>query len=737
MTKFNVSGMHCSACSSRLEKCINRVPGVESCNVNLLTNSMTVSGSASVNDIITAVENAGFEAEEVKEGEEKSDSDDESAPIIKRLIYSIGFLVVLAYFSMGVMIFGLPLPSVFEENPIYGGIVQFITAMAIMLINRNFFISGFSSIINKSPNMDSLVSIGSLAAFIWSSALLFLMYLQPQNAQQYNMNLYFDSAGMILTLITVGKLLESISKGKTTNALKSLIDMSPKTATVIRDGKEVEIPAKDIRPSDIFLVRPGENIAADGIVCEGRSEVSQASLTGESMPVSKEVGSEVFAATINQNGFLKCRATKVGSETVFAQIIKLVENGAQSKAPIAKLADKVSSVFVPIVITIAAITFAAWLALGQTPAFALARSISVLVISCPCALGLATPVAIMVGAGRGAKLGILFKDAVCLETAGRINTVLLDKTGTVTKGAPAITDIVPAAGISEEELLATAFCLEAKSRHPVAYAITQSRLVQNIKQLECTEFKSLSGLGITGNIDGETCFAGSLEFINRHANITDDYLKTAEMLSKTGKTPLAFSRNDKFLGIIAVADEVKDDAAHAIASLHEMGIKTAMLTGDNENTANAIAQKVGIDTVSANLMPEQKFAEVEKYKTYGMCAMVGDGINDAPALTASNLGIAIGTGSDIAIDSAGIVVMQGALSQVVTALSLGRATLKNIKQNLFWAFIYNIIGIPLAAGIFASFGIYLNPMLAAAAMSLSSFFVISNALRLNFVKLKH
>ncbi|MGP1569651.1 MAG: heavy metal translocating P-type ATPase [Eubacteriales bacterium] len=736
MTKFNVSGMHCSACSSRLEKCINRVPGVEVCNVNLLTNSMTVSGSASVTDIITAVENAGFEAEEVKEGEEKSESDDESAPIIKRLLYSFGLLVVLAYFSMGVMIFSLPLPTIFEQNPIYVALIQFVTALSIMIINRNFFISGFSSIMKKSPNMDSLVSIGSLSAFIWSSVLLFLMYLHPENAQKYNMDLYFDSAGMILALITVGKLLETISKGKTTSALKSLLDMSPKTATVIRDGKEFEIPAKDIRPSDIFLVRPGENIAADGIVCEGSSEVSEASLTGESMPVSKEVGSEVFAATINQNGFLKCEAKKVGNETVFAQIIKLVENATQSKAPIAKLADKVSAVFVPTVITIAILTFIIWLSIGQNLAFALARAISVLVISCPCALGLATPVAIMVGSGRGAKLGILFKDAVCLETAGRVTTVLLDKTGTITKGAPAITNILPMAGICEEELLATAFCLESKSRHPLATAITNSTRVKNIKLLENTDFESLSGLGIKAFINEKICLAGSVDFIKENSDIPPDFIEKAISLANEGNTPIAFSSDGQFLGIIAVADEIKHDAEHAITSLHKMGIKTIMLTGDNENTANAIAKKVGIDMVSAKLMPDQKFAEVSKYKSNGICAMVGDGINDAPALTAADLGIAIGAGSDVAIDSAGIVLMQDGLSQVVSALSLGRATLRNIKQNLFWAFIYNIIGIPLAAGLFASFGIYLNPMIAAAAMSMSSFFVISNSLRLNFIKLR-
>ena len=736
MNKFNVSGMHCTACSSRLEKCINRVPGVESCNVNLLTNSMTVSGSASVSDIITAVENAGFEAEEVKEGEEKSDSDDESAPIIKRLIYSIGFLVILAYFSMGVMLFSLPLPEIFEQNPIYGGAIQFATALAIMIINRNFFTSGFSSLVQKSPNMDSLVSIGSLAAFIWSSTLLVLMHLHPENAHKYNMDLYFDSAGMILVLISVGKLLEAISKGKTTNALKSLLNMSPKTATVLRDGKEIEIPAKDIRRGDIFLVRPGENIPADGIVCEGSSEVSEASLTGESMPVSKIVGSEVFAATINQNGFLKCEAKKIGSETVFAQIIKMVENATQSKAPIAKMADKVSAIFVPTVITIAIVTFVVWLILGHPLAFALARGISVLVISCPCALGLATPVAIMVGSGRGAKLGILYKDAVCLETAGRVNMVLLDKTGTITRGAPAVTDILPAAGVSEEKLLAAAFCLEAKSSHPVATAITEYANAKNIKLLVCSDFESLSGLGIKGTIAESLCFAGSLDFISAQASIPEDFKDVATSLAKEGKTPLAFAENSKFLGIIAVADEVKDDAADAISSLHKMGIKTAMLTGDNENTANAIATKVGIDMVSAKLMPDQKFEEVKKYKESATCAMVGDGINDAPALTASDLGIAIGAGSDVAIDSAGIVLMKDGLSHVVTALSLGRATLRNIKQNLFWAFIYNVLGIPLAAGVFATFGVYLNPMIAAAAMSMSSFFVISNALRLNFVRLK-
>lgn len=736
MTKFNVSGMHCSACSSRLEKCINRVPGVEVCNVNLLTNSMTVTGSASVSDIITAVENAGFEAEEVKEDEEKAESDDESAPIIKRLIYSFGLLVVLAYFSMGVMIFSLPLPSVFSQNPIYGGLVQFVTALAIMIINRNFFVSGFSSIMQKAPNMDSLVSIGSLSAFVWSSTLLALMYFSPENAQKYNMDLYFDSAGMILVLISVGKLLEAISKGKTTNALKSLLHMSPKTATVIRDGKEFEISVSDLHVSDIFLVRPGENIPADGIVCEGSSEVSEASLTGESMPVSKEVGSEVFAATINQNGFLKCEVKKVGNETVFAQIIKMVENATQSKAPIAKMADKVSGVFVPTVIAIAIVTFAVWLILGQTLAFALARAISVLVISCPCALGLATPVAIMVGSGRGAKLGILFKDAVCLETAGRVNMVLLDKTGTITKGAPAVTDIIPAAGISEQELLAVAFCLEAKSQHPVAKAITESPLVKDIELFESSDFESLSGLGVKASINGKNCLAGSIDFIKGNSDMPNEIIETTTSLAKEGKTPLAFSRDGVFLGIIAVADEIKDDAPHAIASLHEMGIKTAMLTGDNENTASAIAKKVGIDMVSAKLMPDQKFEEVKKYKESATCAMIGDGINDAPALTASNLGIAIGAGSDVAIDSAGIVLMKDGLSHAVTALSLGRATLRNIKENLFWAFIYNIIGIPLAAGAFASLGLYLNPMIAAAAMSLSSFFVISNALRLNFIKLE-
>lgn len=735
MSKFDVKGMHCSACSSRLEKVISKMQGVESCNVNLLTNSMVVSGSATSAEIINAVEMAGFEAEEVKEGQEKSEDDDESAPIIRRLIYSSFFLLVLAYFSMFVMLFDAPLPKLFAENPPYSGWVQLVTTLAIMFFNRSFFISGFSSLWRKSPNMDSLVAIGSLSAFAWSSVLLGLMYVNPEKAHHYLMDMYFDSAGMILFLISVGKLLEAISKGKTTGALKSLLQLTPKMARVLVDGKEVEIPAADVRPSDIFLVKPGENIPADGIVCEGSSTVVEASLTGESMPVSKEIGDDVYAACINQNGFLKCKATKVGSETAFAQIIRLVETATQTKAPISKMADKVAGVFVPTVISISLLTFCVWMLAGQTPAFSLARAISVLVISCPCALGLATPVAIMVGSGRGAKLGILFKDAVQLETAGRVKLAIFDKTGTLTEGSPALTDIYPAENIAKDELLTIALSLETKSEHPIAKAITDSADVSGLHKMETVDFKALSGLGVKAFINEELCYAGSIDFISEQAVIPSDYLSIAEDLANQGKTPLAFAKESTFLGILAVSDPIKADAKAAIELLHKMHIKTAMLTGDNEKTAKNIAAQIGIDDVSAKLMPEDKYAAVLKYKENNICAMIGDGINDAPALTASNIGIAVGSGSDVAIESAGAVLMKNSLLTAVTALSLGRATLRNIKQNLFWAFIYNVIGIPIAAGALFFMNIYLNPMIAAAAMSLSSFFVISNALRLNFIKL--
>lgn len=751
MEQYDVTGMSCAACSSRVEKAVTKVKGVTSCSVSLLTNSMGVEGTASPQDIISAVEKAGYGAKLKGTGTQKTDTgadslrDIETPKLRKRLIASVIFLVILMYFSMGHMMWGFPLPPWFDGNHVAMGLVQLLLSGIIMVINSKFFVNGFKGFINRSPNMDTLVALGSGASFIWSVYALFMMtdaqlHGNTDAVMMYMDEFYFESAAMILTLITVGKMLEARSKGKTTDALKGLMKLAPKTANVIRNGVEQTIPAEEVVKDDIFVVRPGESIPVDAVVTDGESTVNESALTGESIPVDKTVGDNVSAATINQTGFITCRATRVGEDTTLSQIIKMVSDAAATKAPIAKIADKISGIFVPTVITISIITMIVWLLLGQDFAYALARGISVLVISCPCALGLATPVAIMVGNGVGAKNGILFKTAVSLEQAGKTQIVALDKTGTITKGEPQVTDIIPADGVSESELLSLAVSLEAKSEHPLAKAINDYGAEHSVTAQNVDNFKALSGNGLTATISNDsfgndTLFGGSLKFIGEKVTLDDRIKSEADSLSNEGKTPLLFSKNDKALGMIAVADTIKEDSPDAIKQLRNMGIKVVMLTGDNERTAKAIGEKAGVDEVIAGVLPDGKETVIRSLKAKGKVAMVGDGINDAPALTAADTGIAIGAGTDVAIDAADVVLMKSRLTDVPAAIRLSRASLRNIHENLFWAFIYNIIGIPLAAGVFVSLGLTLNPMFGAAAMSLSSFCVVSNALRLNFCKL--
>ena len=747
MEQYHVTGMNCAACSARVEKAVTKVPGVTTCSVSLLTNSMGVEGTAESSAVIEAVKAAGYGAslknakEENKEAE--TGLEDTQTPLLKkRLIASVVFLIVLMYFSMGHMMWGWPLPAWFTDNHVGMGLVQMILAAIIMVINQQFFISGFKALWHRSPNMDTLVAMGSMASFVWSVyALLAMTRAQTDgNAElvmEYMMEFYFESAAMILTLITVGKMLEARSKGKTTDALKSLISLAPKTAVVERDGKEVTVSIDEVQKGDIFVVRPGENIPVDGQVIEGNSAVNEAAITGESIPVDKAEGDMVRSATINQSGFLRCKATRVGEDTTLSQIIKLVEDASATKAPIAKVADKVSGVFVPVVITIAVITTLVWLLAGQNFAYALARGISVLVISCPCALGLATPVAIMVGNGMGAKNGILFKTAVSLEETGKTRIVALDKTGTITRGEPKVTDVLPAEGISEEELLTMAYTLEQKSEHPLAKAVLEEAQSRELKPRMITDFTALPGNGLSGKTEGSSLLGGSYTFIREKIEENGEKLQQqAEQLAKQGKTPLLFVRDGKLLGMIAVADVIKEDSPQAIAELQNMGIKVVMLTGDNEQTARAIGKQAGVDEVIAGVLPDGKEQVISSLKQQGKTIMVGDGINDAPALTRADIGIAIGAGADIAMDAADIVLMKSHLSDIPAAIRLSRATLKNIHENLFWAFFYNVIGIPLAAGVWIPlFGWKLNPMFGALAMSLSSFCVVSNALRLNLFRM--
>ena len=750
MEQFNVTGMSCAACSARVEKAVSKVPGVTSCSVSLLTNSMGVEGTASSADIIKAVQDAGYGASPKAAGGAAAASstnadldalaDHETPKLKRRLIASVGFLLVLMYFSMGHMMWGWPLPRWFDGNHIAMGLVQLLLAGIVMVINQKFFINGFKGLLHGSPNMDTLVALGSMASFVWSTYALFAMTRaqvdgNSELVMHYMMEFYFESAAMILTLITVGKMLEARSKGKTTDALKSLMKLAPKTATLLRDGAEVTVPIEQVQKGDIFVVRPGENVPVDGIVLEGSSAVNESALTGESIPVDKAEGDKVSAATTNQSGFLKCQATRVGEDTTLSQIIKMVSDAAATKAPIAKIADTVSGFFVPAVITIAVITTIVWLLLGRELGYALARGISVLVISCPCALGLATPVAIMVGNGLGAKNGILFKTAASLEAAGRTQIVALDKTGTITSGEPKVTDILPAEGVTEGELLTLAAALERKSEHPLAKAVLAHTEAQKLDAPEVTDFAALPGNGLAAKLDGVDIFAGSAVFIQTKVTVPAALQEKAAALSAQGKTPLFFGGADRLLGIIAVADTIKEDSPRAIKELQNMGIRVVMLTGDNQRTADAIGRQAGVDEVIAGVLPDGKEAVIRQLQASGKVAMVGDGINDAPALTRADTGIAIGAGTDVAIDAADVVLMNSKLSDVPAAIRLSRATLRNIHENLFWAFLYNVIGIPLAAGVFIPFGLTLNPMFGAAAMSLSSFCVVSNALRLNLFDL--
>ena len=749
MEQYNVTGMSCAACSSRVEKAVSKVPGVTSCSVSLLTNSMGVEGTASSHDIITAVEQAGYGAslkgankKQVSMSEAEEALEDHETPVLKRrLIASIGFLLVLMYFSMGHMMWGWPLPAFFNDNHVAMGLVQLLLAGIVMVINQKFFISGFKSLWHRAPNMDTLVALGSMASFIWSVYALFAMTRAQVDGDSaavmnYMMEFYFESAAMILTLITVGKMLEARSKGKTTDALKSLMKLAPKTAIVLRSDQEVTVPIEQVHKGDIFVVRPGENIPVDGVIIEGTSAVNESALTGESIPVDKAAGDLVSAATVNQSGFIKCEATRVGEDTTLSQIIKMVSDAAATKAPIAKIADRVSGIFVPAVITIAIVTTIIWLLTGHEFGYALARGISVLVISCPCALGLATPVAIMVGNGMGARNGILFKTAVSLEAAGKVQIVALDKTGTITSGQPEVTDLLSADGISEQELLTMAFALEKKSEHPLAKAILKYAEGQHLTAPEVSDFHALPGNGLSAVLDQETLIGGSMKFISSQVNVPATLSQKAEKLAEEGKTPLLFARNGKLVGIIAVADVIKEDSPQAVKELQNMGIRVVMLTGDNERTARAIGAQAGVDDVIAGVLPDGKESVIRSLREQGKVAMVGDGINDAPALTRADIGIAIGAGTDIAIDAADIVLMKSRLSDVPAAVRLSRATLKNIHENLFWAFFYNVIGIPLAAGVWIPiFGWTLNPMFGAAAMSLSSFCVVTNALRLNLFKI--
>ena len=744
MEQYNVTGMSCAACSARVEKAVNAVPGVTSCSVSLLTNSMGVEGTASSAEIIQAVQKAGYGAspkgQAKQESQEDALADHETPRLKKRLLYSVGFLAVLMYFSMGHMMFGWPLPAWFHGNHVAMGLVQLLLAGIIMVINQKFFISGFTALKNKAPNMDSLVALGSMASFVWSVYALFAMtdaqvHGNMDGVMMYMDEFYFESAAMILTLITVGKMLEARSKGKTTDALKGLMKLAPKTAVVVKDGKEIAVPIEQVRKGDEFVVRPGENIPVDGVVLEGTGAVNESALTGESIPVDKAPGDGVSAATVNQSGFLRCRATRVGEDTTLSQIIRMVSDAAATKAPIAKIADKVSGVFVPTVIAIAIITTVVWLLLGQSFAYALARGISVLVISCPCALGLATPVAIMVGNGVGAKNGILFKTAVSLEQTGKTNIVVLDKTGTITEGAPKVTDLVPEQGVSEEELLALSLALEAKSEHPLAKAILAEGEKKDLTPANLEDFEALPGNGLRGKLAGEELLGGSLKYVSALVPVSQEMSDRAQTLAEQGKTPLLFARDGKLLGIVAVADTIKADSGEAIRQLKNMGIRVIMLTGDNARTAKAIGDQAGVDQVISDVLPDGKEAVVRRLKSKGKVAMVGDGINDAPALTRADTGIAIGAGADVAIDAADVVLMKSSLLDVPAAIRLSRSTLRNIHENLFWAFFYNVIGIPLAAGCYAHWGLTLNPMFGAAAMSLSSFCVVTNALRLNLCKL--
>ncbi|MBP3249544.1 MAG: heavy metal translocating P-type ATPase [Ruminococcus sp.] len=746
MKQYNVTGMSCAACSARVEKAVNAVPGVTSCAVSLLTNSMGVEGSASPEEIISAVKNAGYGASvkgesSAKTADESSLEDTETPKLKKRLIASLFFLAVLMYMSMGHMMWGWPLPGFFEGNHVAMGLAQLLLAAIVMVINQKFFISGFKSLLHRSPNMDTLVAMGSAASFVWSVINLFAMTRaqadgDSEAVMSYMHDFWFESAAMILTLITVGKMLEARSKGKTTDALKGLMKLAPKTAVVERDGGEVTIPAEQVKIGDIFVVRPGENIPVDGVVIEGVSAVNEASLTGESIPADKSVGDSVSSGTINQSGFIRCQATHVGEDTTLSRIIKMVSEASATKAPIAKIADKVSGIFVPVVIGIAVLTTAIWLLVGQDLSFALARGISVLVISCPCALGLATPVAIMVGSGIGARSGILFKTAVSLEETGKVQIVALDKTGTITSGEPVVTDIVPAEGCSEEELLSLAFSLEKMSEHPLAGAVVKLAEERSVKAEPVEDLTSLPGNGLRASLSGEELIGGSMKFVGGLLPVGHEISAKAEELASQGKTPMLFAHGERLLGMIAVADVIKEDSPKAVAELKKMGIKVVMLTGDNQRTAKAIGQQAGVDEVIAGVLPDGKESVIRRLMEKGKVAMVGDGINDAPALTRADTGIAIGAGTDVAIDAADIVLMKSRLTDVSAAIRLSRAVIRNIKQNLFWAFIYNIIGIPLAAGAYAHlFGWTLDPMYGAAAMSLSSFFVVTNALRLNLINI--
>ena len=749
MEQYNVTGMSCAACSARVEKAVKKVPGVTSCSVSLLTNSMGVEGTASPAAILSAVQEAGYGASPKNASASKASdasadldalADRETPKLKRRLIASLGFLLVLMYFSMGHMMWGWPLPRWFDGNHIAMGLVQLLLAGIVMVINQKFFINGFKGLIHGAPNMDTLVALGSMASFVWSTYALFAMTRaqvdgNDELVMHYMMEFYFESAAMILTLITVGKMLEARSKGKTTDALKSLMKLAPKTATLVRDGAEVTVAIADVQKGDVFVVRPGENIPVDGVVLEGTSAVNESALTGESIPVDKAVGDKVSAATTNQSGFLRCEATRVGEDTTLAQIIKMVSDAAATKAPIAKIADTVSGFFVPAVISIAVVTTIVWLLLGHELGYALARGISVLVISCPCALGLATPVAIMVGNGLGAKNGILFKTAASLEAAGRTQIVALDKTGTITEGAPRVTDLLPAEGVTETELLTLAAALEGRSEHPLAKAVLADAEAKAITPPEVTDFAALPGNGLAAKLNGMGIYAGNAAFIQTKLTLPAALAQQAEKLASEGKTPLFFGGAGRLLGVIAVADTIKEDSPEAIRQLQNMGIRVVMLTGDNQRTADAIGRQAGVDEVIAGVLPDGKEAVIRQLQASGKVAMVGDGINDAPALTRADTGIAIGAGTDVAIDAADVVLMNSKLSDVPAAIRLSRATLRNIHENLFWAFIYNIIGIPLAAGLFIPFGLTLNPMFGAAAMSLSSFCVVSNALRLNLFDL--
>ena len=749
MEQFDVTGMSCAACSARVERAVKKVPGVTECAVSLLTNSMGVEGDVSPDEIIKAVENAGYGAvlkvekkEAAAEAHDKEDAlaDKETPLMVRRLIASVAFLVPLMYISMGHMMWGWPLPPWFDGNHVAMGLAQLMLTTAIMVINQKFFISSFKGIIHRSPNMDTLVALGSAAAYGWSLFALFAMTRavvdgDTEMVRMYMMDFYFESAAMILTLITLGKMLEARSKGKTTDALKGLMKLAPKKAVIERNGVESEVPVEQVKPGDIFVVRPGENIPVDGTVIEGASAVNEAALTGESIPVDKAEGDSVSAATINTSGFIRCRADRVGEDTTLSQIIKMVSDAAATKAPIAKIADKVSGVFVPAVIIIAAVTFVVWMIVGRQFPYALARAISVLVISCPCALGLATPVAIMVGNGKGAKNGILFKTAVSLEEAGKVNVIALDKTGTITKGEPVVTDVVPAEGFSGESLLKLAYALESRSEHPLAKAVVTFAEEKGLKADAVTDFKALSGNGLKCMLGGKQLLGGSMKFISESVPGSEEFIKKCESFAEAGKTPLLFAEDERIAGMIAVADVIKEDSPAAIEQLRSLGMRVVMLTGDNERTAKAIGKLAGVDEVIAGVLPDGKEEVIKKLQESGKVAMVGDGINDAPALTRADIGIAIGAGTDVAIDAADVVLMKSSLSDVPAAIRLSKATLRNIHQNLFWAFIYNVIGIPLAAGVFVKlFGWSMNPMFGAAAMSLSSVCVVTNALRLNLFK---